>query len=771
VNRSGGAGSTEWAVTGGTAAPVSGPDGVSPDGVSPDGAAPDDAPVVEVADPDAVPPDPAWTRPALAGLLVVTAVTYLWNIGSNGWSNSFYAAAVQAGTKSWSSFFFGSFDWGDYITVDKPPASLWIMELSGRIFGFSSWSMLAPQALLGVASVALLFAAVRRVWGAPAGLLAGAVLALTPAAALMFRFNNPDAALTFFLVAAVYTLTRALERASTRWLLFTAFLVGTAFLAKSLQALLVVPGLGLAYLVVAPAGWLKRCGQLAGAVVVLAVSGLWWPLLVDAIPAGSRPYIGGSTTNSVVELALGYNGLNRITGGEGGGPGGGAPGGAPGGGAFGGGGPGGGGGFGGTPGLGRLFNTEFAGFIAWLVPAALVGLLAGIWLVARAGRTHRPARRTDQRWGSLIVWGGWTLVTGGVLSYMGGIVHSYYTVALAPGVAALAAMVVPALWRRRAEALARVWLAAMALVTAGTAYALLGRAGDWLPWLRVLVLVGGVAGAAALLLPSMPSLPAMPTRSRPATARLAAVGGVVALAAGLAGPLAWSVETLRTPHTGSVPTVGPAGQGGGFGGGFGGGAFAGRRLRDLEELAAGGQAPAAGGGQLPGAGQVPGIGQMPGAGQLPNLGQMPGAGGFGGPGGPGEGGAADQALVSLLTKGAAGYRWVAATGSSQTAGPLQLSADVPVMSIGGFSGGDSAITLDRFKELVAQHRIHYYVGGSDGRGGGFGGGFGGPGGQGASSSIATWVSSTFTATTVGSATVYDLTAPATTSTTTGATTG
>jgi len=671
------------------------------------------------------PADPPWTRPALAVLLIVTAAAYLWDLSRNGWGNTFYAAAVQSGTKSWSAFFFGSFDWSNYITVDKPPVSLWIMALSGRIFGFSSWSMLAPQALLGVGSVALLFAAVRRVWGAPAGLLSGAVLAATPAAALMFRFNNPDAALTFFLVAAAYTLTRALERASTRWLLLTAALVGTAFLAKSLQALLVVPGLGLAYLVAAPAGWRRRSAQLAGSLVVLAVSSLWWPVLVDAIPAGSRPFIGGSTTNSVLQLALGYNGLDRLTGGEG--PGGGF-----------GGGPGGGfgGGFGGAAGLGRLFNGEFSGFIAWLLPAALIGLAAGVWLVRRAPRT-------DARWGSLLLWGGWTLVTGGVLSFMGGIVHSYYTVALAPGVAALAGMVVPALWHRRTSPVARLWLAAIAAAAALAGYVLLGQAEGWLPWLRAAVVIAGAVGTLLILAPL-----AVLSRFGPGVRRrLAGGGAALALVAGLAGPVAWSAATIDSTHTGSVPQVGPvaaAGRGGP------GGVFAAGPGVRYGYLAPGDDGAQGSGGPEAGI-QVPGEGQVPGGSGL--LGGR--SEGFAG--GPASAGTADQALVTLLRHGASGYRWVAAASSSQTAGPLQLAVDAPVMSIGGFSGGDAAITLERFQQLVSQHKIHYFV--ADGRAGGPGGR--GPGGRGALPSIATWVGENFTATTVGGATVHDLTTAAT----------
>src|SRR5579875_761595 len=196
--------------------------------------------------------DPAWARPLLIALLAVTAISYLVDLTASGYANSFYAAAVQAGTKSWKAFFFGSIDSSNFITVDKPPASLWIMALSGRIFGFSSWSMLVPQALEGVAAVGLLYATVRRWFGVQAGLLAGLTLALTPVATLMFRFNNPDALLVLLLVAGAYCVVRALENASTWWLVAAGTAVGFAFLTKMLQAFLVLPAFALVYLIAAP---------------------------------------------------------------------------------------------------------------------------------------------------------------------------------------------------------------------------------------------------------------------------------------------------------------------------------------------------------------------------------------------------------------------------------------------------------------------------------------------------------------------------------------
>ena len=431
-------------------------------------------------------------RLALAALLAGTAVLYLWNLGASGWANSYYAAAVQAMTKNWTAFFFASLDAGNIVTVDKPPASLWVMALSARIFGFSSWSMLVPQALMGVATVALLYAAVRRVAGPGAGLLAGTAMALTPVAALMFRFNNPDALLVLLLVAAAYATIRATENASTRWLVFAGALIGAAFLTKMMQAFVVVPALALAYLVAAPTGFWRRVRQLLAAGVAIVVAAGWWVAIAELWPASSRPYIGGSQGNSVLELTFGYNGLGRIFGGEGGprrgrrarrpgrrglcrsrrvpaagsrAPGGRVqPGGVAGGGAYGGGASpaarspagagaavGSPGGFGGQAGITRMFGESVGAQAAWLLPAALLLLVAGLWLVRRAPRTDRLRA-------SLLLWGAWTVVTALVFSFAQGIFHPYYTVALAPGIAALVGIGGMQLWSRRATWPGRVSL-------------------------------------------------------------------------------------------------------------------------------------------------------------------------------------------------------------------------------------------------------------------------------------------------------------------------
>ncbi|MEV7549562.1 glycosyltransferase family 39 protein [Amycolatopsis sp. NPDC089917] len=485
----------------------------------------------------AKPPD-RWVRPAVFGLLVATALLYFWNLTASGYGNSFYAAAVQSGTQDWKAWLFGSLDAGNVLTVDKPPAALWVTTAFARLFGFSSFTVLAPQALMGVASVGLLYLTVKRTSGPVAGLFAGAALALTPVAALMFKFNNPDALLTLLLIAGAYCTIRAIEKASPRWLVFAGVAIGFGFLTKMMQAFLVLPAFGLAYLIAAPASLGKRLLHLLSAVVSVIVSAGWFIALVDLWPTASRPYIGGSTDDSLLELALGYNGLGRIFGGSGGG-GGMMAGGSGGGGNV---------SFGGESGLTRMFGASFGGEVSWLLPAALIGLVAGLWFTRRAAGTDRTRA-------ALIVWGGWMLVTALVFSYMSGIVHPYYAVALAPSIAAVVAISGTSLWRGRAHPGPRVFLSLMIAASAVWAYILLDRDADWLPALRWIIAGLGLVTATVVLV----GVP--PMRKLVAVVATAAV-----LTVGL-GTAAYAVETASQAHSGSIPTSGPATGGErGFGG-------------------------------------------------------------------------------------------------------------------------------------------------------------------------------------------------------------
>ncbi len=487
-------------------------------------------PVVEAPLRRAVPRGTRVHRVAFAGMIALTGALYLWGLSANGWANSFYSAAVQSSSQSWTAFLFGSTDSANAITVDKAPGALWVMDASVRLFGFSSWSLLVPQALEGIAAVALLYAAVRRINGPAAGLLAGSVLALTPVAALMFRFNNPDTLLVLLLVAAAYCVQRACENPGGRWWLpLAGVAVGFAFLAKMGQAFLVVPGFAAAYLLTAYAPRKTRVMRLAFAGVALLASGGWYLMLVTLWPADHRPYIGGSAHNSIVELALRYNGFGRLTGDE----------------------PGGLGNTNRDVGWSRLFDSGMGAEIAWLIPAALICIAAALIITWREPRTNAIR-------GACVLWGGWLVVTGLVISYSNGIIHPYYTVALTPAVGAGIGIGAPLLWQRRRDVRAATAMSGTVLITTMLACVLLARTETWLPWLRLVIAVAGV-GAAALLM--------VASRLPEATGRAVAV---LALSACLAGPAAYSVATAMTPHTGAIPNAGPSGPPHGGFGGFGG---------------------------------------------------------------------------------------------------------------------------------------------------------------------------------------------------------
>jgi 4-amino-4-deoxy-L-arabinose transferase-like glycosyltransferase len=655
--------------------------------------------------------DPAWVRPAFWTLIAGTALLYLWGLGASGWANAFYSAAAQAGSESWKALFYGSSDAASAITVDKPPLSIWAMALSVRMFGLNAWSILVPQALMGVASVGVLYATVRRWFSPPAALISGAVLALTPVAVLMFRFNNPDAMLVLLLTVAAYATVRALERAGTWWLVIAGSAVGFAFLTKMLQALLVVPALALVYLVAAPTPLRRRVWQVLVAGAALVASAGWWVAILELVPASARPYIGGSQDNSVLELIFGYNGFGRLTGDEVG--------------SVGGGGRGQGGGMWGETSWHRLFDAEWGGQIAWLLPAALGLMVAAFWLTRRAPRTDRTRA-------ALLLWGGWLVVTSLVFSYGQGIIHPYYAVALAPAIGALVGIGATMLWQRRADIRARAALAAAVVGTAVLASTLLDRSPDWHSELRPVVIAAGLAAAGLLLAGDHPGR------------RLGVVTVVAALVATMTAPLAYSLQTAASPHDGAIPSAGPAVAGGR--GGPAGGRFGRPGFRATPPFAQNAVPGVAGGNTMPGFQGFPGAQGTP-----PALAGGTARGGFGGgPGGLLRGSDPSDEMVTLLDEDASRYTWVAAAVGSNSASGYQLATGDPVMAIGGFNGSDPSPTLEQFQQYVAAGRIHWFIGGA---------GFGGQmGGSRSSSQISQWVQENFTARTVDGITLYDLTA-------------
>ncbi len=516
-------------------------------------------------------------RIVLGAICVLAALLYAWGIGTAGWGNPYYSAAVKSMSASLTNFVFGSFDPLGVVTVDKPPMALWPMVASAAVFGYHGWSLLLPQVIEGVAAVFLLHRTVRLWAGEHVALLAALVFAVTPVTVAINRDTNPDTLMVLLLVAAAYALSRALvsgkqcyntvshsraRRCATGWLLLAAVFLGLGFVTKMLQAWIVVPVFALAYLVGSPAPLRRRLLDVLGAGVVLLASSMWWVALVSFWP-GPKPYIGGSTDGSVLNLVIGYNGLGRILGrqagrelvGGAGMPGGfGAPG-MPGG--FGGPGHPGGGAMGGGSGLTRLFGEQVGGQISWLLPLCLLVLVA----VAIAGiRQWRPRQASEPaRRAGWTLWGGWLLLVGLVLSSAQGGFHSYYTTEMAPAVAAVTAAGVAAMWRhyRRPGGYRWLLLPAAVTLTVGWAWVLVARDISWNGWLRYAVVGAGIVAVVLLIAGRL---------SVGGSWGMARVAGVLAVVTLLAAPAVWSTATAVAAGGGAMAQAGPSGSGFGFGG-------------------------------------------------------------------------------------------------------------------------------------------------------------------------------------------------------------
>ena len=729
---------------------------------------------------------------ALGVMLLAACGIFFINLTASGYANEFYSAAAQAGSVSWKAFLWGSLDSGNAITVDKPPAALWLMALSVRIFGLNSFAILLPEALMGVATTYLLYATVRRYWGNWAGIVAGFIFMLTPVAALMFRFNNPDALLVLLMTGATHALLRSLEYANhpsgnrkrTWWMVLAGALVGFGFLTKQLQVLLVLPGFALAFLLASPTDMVRRILDSLAAIGSMIVAAGWWVLLTVIVPASDRPYIGGSQRNSFLELTFGYNGFGRLTGSEEGSV-------IPGHGHEGGGMPAGGGrggGMWGQTGLNRLFSGEFGTQISWLAPLAFAGIVISLLVIGRAVRT-------DVRRASVLAFGGWLTVTWLVFSFMAGIFHQYYTVALAPALAAMVAIGAFSLWIARDKLWARIVTPILIAFTAFWDFSLAGRS-QWLPWLKWAILIIGLMGALGFALAGL-------LRIR----RLALVALILSVIGLMAGPAAWTLYTISQGHMGSLVLAGPSLTSGSTGGGpggmpggapgggqHGGGQAGGMAPGNMQQGMPGGDGGAMGSyqmgqdpmdqqGQSSKQGQIPGgssnslqalsMGsQGPGSMGQDSTGSHGGSSSSGAPfmhsqprsksgfqDGPGGrrmkggnllgGGRSSSKIVAKLEKASDSYRWAAATTGSQQAAGYQLASQKPVMAIGGFNGSDPYPSLEQFKQYVKDKQIHYYIAGE----------MGGHqmGGSDTATQISQCVAKHYTATTVDGVTVYDLT--------------
>jgi 4-amino-4-deoxy-L-arabinose transferase-like glycosyltransferase len=606
--------------------------------------------------------------PELGALLLLAAVLNLWALDRNGWANQYYSAAVRSMSTSWHNFLFDSFDPSGLMTVDKPPLALWAQALSARVFGFHSWSILVPQALMGVATVALAYDLTRRLWGRTAGFVAGLVLAVTPITVAISRHNNPDALLALCCVGALWCLVRALQDGRTRWIVLAGVCVGLGFETKMGAALLVVPAIVAAWLWVAPRGRLTALRQLlAGGAAMVAVGGAW-PLLMILTPASSRPWISGTSDNSILSLILDYNGLGRLDG-QAGGPQM----------AGGGGGPGGGTTFGGASGPLRLFNEGLGGQAGWLLGFAVVAVVA----LAVATRL----RRADARSGWLIAAGGTFLTIAVAFSFAQGIFHPYYVAQLAPYTAVLVGA--GSGWfvsRHRAAGIG----AAVALAAGvATELLVLHNLPGQLTWLPSVLLVAGAVTAVALVAVRGPLRAAV----------LAAALGLLLLA-----PASWAVQTLGHATEGTFPAGGPAQTG--FGGGPGRGA--------------GG--PGGGFAAPPGAGT--GFAAPP-AGTGGRFGSAPGGArpGAGVPGGMGGGFGGDTAGLSSAVAYARQHGGGAIAVSSQSGAAASIiESGANVAGIGGFSGRESQVSTTWLADAVRSGRVRWVLtsgsggfGGNDGR--------------------------------------------------------
>lgn len=665
-----------------------------------------------------------WERLALAGILLLSAFLDVFRLNQEGYANTYYAAAVKSMLQSWHNFFFVAFDPGGFLAVDKPPLGLWIQVASAKLLGFNGFSMLLPQALAGVLSVALLYYLVARAFGPPAGVLAALGLALTPIAVVDNRNNTADSLLVLALLLAVWAVTRAVESGRLRWLLLGAVLVGLGFNIKELQAYLVLPALLLVYLVGAPLRLRTRFWHLLLAGGALLVVSFCWIVAVDLTPASQRPYVTDSGTNSELSLALGYNGLGRLTSGllshlpalpfvhvkldfsivpaisiEIG-----------------------------NPGLFRLFRPEIGGQVSWLLPLALLGVAAFLFVGRR--------RWTRQRQMVLLLWGNWLLAAAAYFS-VARFYHLYYLIMLAPPIAALAGIGLATLWQEYRESLARVhtpwwsgWLLPLVLlVTALIQARILTGFSSWNGWLAPCI-IGATALVAAALVAGRLRLRFL---LAPDLAFGVGTGAALALAAAgtlslLVAPAAWAAVSIANGNGGAwLPQAGPSQ-------GFGGGGFAGRPFTGVRFPV--GRRPS-GSSFTPGR---PPSGGFPGGVTRGRLNGFPGRAfrGIGGAGGAitfagNQVPKLDPKLLRYVQTHRGGARYLVATMTSSYASLFILDTGQPVMTLGGYQGWDRILTPAQLAHLVSTNAIRFVllpasadsgglrgVGGFRGRGGTFG---------------------------------------------------
>ena len=622
-------------------------------------------------------PPRLWQRLGLGGVMLVSIFMNFFQLGQNGFANTYYAAAIRSMLDNWRNFFYVSFDPGGFVSVDKPPLGFWLQAASAKIFGFTPFSIFLPQALAGVLSVLLLYSLVRRHFGVVAGLLAALALAISPISVLTNRNNTIDSTLVLVMLLGAWAVLKAAEKGKLRWLLLCAVFVGLGFNIKMLEAYLVVPAYGLLYLLAAPRRIWIRIAHLALAALLMLTISLSWAVAVDLTPASSRPYVGSSQNNSELSLALGYNGIQRLIGQVFGGnsgasntgntsgnitPGQFPPSGTFNGGnfprptggqppqGFGGGNGGGGGMFNtGNPGLLRLFNEPLGGQIVWLLPIALPGILALAWQ-RRPRLRGIPEFSPQQR--SMILWGAW-LLTMAVFFSIATFFHQYYLSTFAPAICALFGIGIVVMWQDYRRSGWRGWLLPLALLlTALEQIHIILSNPDWGMWLIPLIAIPCAFAAAILIVVRL--MPRLRLSSRVLAPALC-----VAVLALMLTSAVWSSIPVLANQAANLPVAGPSGQ---SGAGFGGGNST-----------------------------------------------------------------ANTALINYLEAHKGNAKYLVAVISSNEADAIILATNQPVMTLGGFSGSDPILTTTQLAALVKNGTIRYVL---------LNGG-GGPGGG--QSTLTTWI--------------------------------
>lgn len=644
----------------------------------------------------------------LSLILLLSAILNFTNLSIEGYANQYYAAGVKSMTMSLKNFFFVSFDPAGFVTIDKPPLGFWIQAIFAKIFGFSGWSIILPQAIAGVISVALIYVLVKRSFGTVAGLIAALALAVTPVFVADSRNNTIDNLLVMTLLFACLALLKAAENGKLKYLILSLGLVGVGFNIKMLQAYMVIPAIYITYLLASSVPVKKRIGHLALATVVLLVVSLSWAVIVDMVPQSSRPYVGSSTNNSELELIIGHNGLERLGLGNGRSgfgvgyqfngqfnqeiaqssqngssqmtsvgstasattngnqnvnqvpnqkaftPGFGGPNGTPP--NFNGRNferPNGGGGMGGTFGgrekasILRLFsNNSLSDQIIWLFPLAIFGFISEIL----RKKLKRPYNTSEKL--SLILWISWLVPVFIYFSFTTGLFHPYYLTMMAPPIAALTGIGVVSMWNLYKEGGIKSWILPAALIADGLTELLIlsyySASNNTSTIAKYLMIsVSALCFISSVVLIVLNIFKNSSLKVKKAFLSIAMIGLLIT-------PTVWSATTMFYTMSGTFPSAG--------------------------------------------LGLISGRDRM----------------GFGG--NDNVNSTTNSKLISFLKKNKGNAKYLLVVSSSQSAQGIIIKTGEPVMALGGFSGSDNILTLAQFKELVKKGEVRYVMTGGMDRG-------------------------------------------------------